>query len=64
SCEARDVKGLYAKARKGEILNFTGISSAYEPPQNPEIHIDTASLSAEDAANLILQKLKKAGHLL
>ncbi|MFK7865952.1 MAG: adenylyl-sulfate kinase [Alphaproteobacteria bacterium] len=64
SCEARDVKGLYAKARKGEILNFTGISSAYEPPQNPEIHIDTASLSAGDAANLILQKLKKAGHLL
>jgi len=48
--EKRDVKGLYAKARRGEIKNFTGISSAYETPENPEISIDTAKLSAEQAA--------------
>ena len=53
-CEERDVKGLYAKARSGQIPNFTGISSPYESPQNPEITIDTTELSPEDAANQIL----------
>ena len=53
-CEERDVKGLYAKARSGQIPNFTGISSPYESPQNPEITIDTTKLSPEDAANQIL----------
>ena len=54
-CEERDVKGLYAKARSGEIPNFTGISSPYESPENPEIIIDTTKLSAEEAANQIIE---------
>jgi bifunctional enzyme CysN/CysC len=53
--EARDVKGLYAKARAGEIAHFTGISSPYEPPERPDIHIDTARESAEDAAERIVE---------
>ena len=48
--EARDVKGLYAKARAGELKNFTGIDSPYEAPETPEIRIDTTALSAEAAA--------------
>jgi len=55
--EARDVKGLYAKARAGQLKNFTGIDSPYEPPEAPEIHIDTSTLSAEEAADLIVAKL-------
>jgi bifunctional enzyme CysN/CysC len=54
-CEERDVKGLYAKARSGEIPNFTGISSPYEYPEKPEIRIDTTKLSAEEAANQIIE---------
>lgn len=54
-CEERDVKGLYAKARSGQIPNFTGISSPYEPPEKPEIRIDTTKLSAEAAANEIIE---------
>ena len=45
-CERRDVKGLYAKARRGELINFTGIDSAYEPPASPEIHLRTMEMSA------------------
>jgi len=55
--ERRDEKGLYAKARSGELKNFTGIDSPYEPPEAPEIHIDTTKLSAEAAADLILEEL-------
>jgi len=55
--EARDVKGLYKKARAGELQNFTGISSPYEPPLNPEIRVDTTAMSAEEAAELIVAKL-------
>jgi bifunctional enzyme CysN/CysC len=55
--ERRDVKGLYAKARSGELKNFTGIDSPYEPPEHPEIHIDTTNLGAEEAADLIVEKL-------
>ena len=55
--EARDVKGLYAKARSGELSNFTGIDSPYEPPENPEIHIDTRVMTAEQAADLIIAAL-------
>jgi bifunctional enzyme CysN/CysC len=47
-CERRDTKGLYAKARRGELKNFTGIDSAYEPPERPEIHLDTTQSSAAD----------------
>jgi bifunctional enzyme CysN/CysC len=55
--EKRDVKGLYAKARAGELKNFTGIDSPYEPPENAEIRIDTTQMSVEEAADLILEKL-------
>jgi bifunctional enzyme CysN/CysC len=57
--EARDVKGLYAKARAGELKNFTGIDSPYEPPENAEIHIDTTALNADEAADLIVEELLK-----
>jgi len=59
TCEERDVKGLYAKARSGEIPNFTGISSPYEAPETPEIRIDTTNTSAEEAANQIIEFLTK-----
>jgi bifunctional enzyme CysN/CysC len=55
--EKRDAKGLYAKARAGELKNFTGIDSPYEVPENPEIHIDTTKLSADEAADVIVEKL-------
>jgi len=58
--EKRDPKGLYAKARAGEIRNFTGIDSPYEPPQNPDVHIDTTKMSAEEAADLLLERLLKS----
>ncbi len=62
-CEQRDVKGLYAKARRGEIKNFTGIDSEYQAPQSPEIEINTAELSSEDAALNIITYLKEKGYL-
>ena len=55
--ERRDPKGLYAKARAGEIVNFTGIDSPYEVPENAEIHIDTMAMSAEEAADRIVAEL-------
>jgi bifunctional enzyme CysN/CysC len=55
--EKRDVKGLYAKARAGEIKNFTGIDSPYEPPEAPEIHIDTTAIDANEAADIIVDEL-------
>jgi bifunctional enzyme CysN/CysC len=55
--EARDVKGLYKKARAGTLKNFTGIDSPYEPPVDPEIHIDTAKVTPEEAADLIIARL-------
>ena len=58
--EKRDAKGLYAKARAGEIKNFTGIDSPYEEPEAPEIHIDTTELTAEQAADLIVDRLLRA----
>ncbi len=61
--EERDVKGLYKKARAGEIKNFTGIDSPYEAPINPEIMVDTSKISAEDAALLIAEHLEKSGIL-
>jgi bifunctional enzyme CysN/CysC len=51
------VKGLYKKARAGQLDNFTGIDSPYEAPQNPELHIDTTRLSSEEAAELIVDRL-------
>ncbi len=61
--EKRDVKGLYAKARRGEIKHFTGIDSAYEEPESPEIHLDTTRLSAEAAAEQIVAYLSRNGRL-
>ncbi|MEO0398518.1 MAG: sulfate adenylyltransferase subunit CysN [Pseudomonadota bacterium] len=62
-CEDRDVKGLYAKARRGEIKNFTGIDSDYEPPEAPELTIDTSKESAEEAATTIVAYLEQKGYL-
>ncbi len=57
AAEARDVKGLYRKARAGTLRNFTGIDSPYEAPQDPEIRIDTTAMSPEEAADLIVARL-------
>jgi bifunctional enzyme CysN/CysC len=61
--ETRDVKGLYKKARRGELKNFTGIDSPYEPPETPEIYLDTAKASPEDSATAIVDGLREAGML-
>jgi bifunctional enzyme CysN/CysC len=61
--EARDPKGLYQKARRGEIQNFTGIDSPYEAPEGAEIRIDTTAVSAEGAVDLILAELERLGVL-
>lgn len=62
-CEARDRKGLYAKARAGLIKNFTGIDDPYEPPEAPEVVIDTTQMSPEEAAQRVLDYLKEQGYL-
>jgi len=61
--EARDVKGLYAKARAGEIKNFTGIDSEYQAPENPEIEVNTVEMSADEAAEMIVKYLDDNGFL-
>ncbi|MCL4151885.1 UNVERIFIED_CONTAM: hypothetical protein GTU68_020312 [Idotea baltica] len=61
--EERDVKGLYAKARKGEIKNFTGIDSPYEPPRDPEIRLATTDQSPDEAADDLLKFLKANGYI-
>ncbi len=62
-CETRDVKGLYKKARNGEIKDFTGISSPYEAPTNPELKIDTHALSLEESVQKVISLLR-ARHIL
>lgn len=57
-CEKRDVKGLYAKARRGEISNFTGISSPFEEPQNPDVLVPTHELSIEEGVERVLSVLE------
>ena len=57
ACEARDVKGLYAKARRGELKNFTGIDSAYERPTQPELRLDTCLMSAETCVEEIIRSV-------
>jgi bifunctional enzyme CysN/CysC len=59
--EARDPKGLYRKARAGELKNFTGIDSPYEPPLHPDMHIDTTLTSPDDAAELIVRLIEQRG---
>jgi bifunctional enzyme CysN/CysC len=61
--EKRDVKGLYKKARRGELKNFTGIDSPYEPPENPEIYVDTTQSKAEESAAAIIEHLRRYGRL-
>jgi adenylylsulfate kinase len=60
-CARRDVKGLYEKAMRGEIPNFTGVSDPYEAPANPEIRIDSEHEAPEESAQLILQLLEERG---
>jgi len=62
-CERRDVKGMYQKARRGEIKNFTGIDDPYEPPVQPELVIDTVEKTAEDNARSIISYLAERGFL-
>jgi adenylylsulfate kinase len=62
-CERRDVKGLYAKARAGEIPEFTGISDPYEEPVAPELRLDTTTLSPKESAQLVIAKLEELGCL-
>jgi bifunctional enzyme CysN/CysC len=59
--ESRDPKGLYKKARRGELRNFTGVDSPYEMPEHPDVRVDTTRLSAEDAARVILERLGRVG---
>ena len=62
-CERRDPKGLYAKARAGKIAHFTGIDSAYEPPEAPALVLHTADLSAHEAADHVIALLRQGGHV-
>jgi adenylylsulfate kinase len=62
-CEQRDVKGLYKKARAGEIKNFTGIDDPYEPPLNPEVECRTERESLEESVSKVLAKLQELGYL-
>lgn len=60
-CEDRDVKGLYKKARAGEIKDFTGISSPYEHPKNPELMVNTGELSLDNSVELVMEMLMERG---
>ncbi len=62
-CEERDIKGLYAKARRGEIKGFTGIDDPYEPPRNPEITLDTVNNTPEENARIIIAYLEERGFI-
>jgi len=62
-CEQRDVKGLYAKARAGQIKGFTGVDDPFEIPENPEISIDTSKLAIDEAVNRILALPERDGLL-
>ena len=63
-CEERDVKGLYKKARAGEIKNYTGISSPYEAPKNPDIELHTGTLPLRECVNTIITELRERGIIL
>ena len=62
-CEARDVKGWYAKARAGEVKAFTGVDDPYEPPVTPELHLRTVGTTAEANAALVIAELERRGDL-
>jgi bifunctional enzyme CysN/CysC len=61
--ESRDIKGLYGKARRGELTNFTGIDSPYEPPETPEVRIETTATSPAEAAQQVVDALRDMGVL-
>jgi adenylylsulfate kinase len=63
TCETRDPKGLYKKARAGQLKNFTGIDDPYEAPLAPELTIDATSISPQDATIQVMEYLQKCGHL-
>jgi bifunctional enzyme CysN/CysC len=60
-CKRRDPKGLYARALEGKIKNFTGIDSPYEPPESPEIVVDTSKVAAEESAQRVVHSLRERG---
>ena len=60
-CESRDAKGMYAKARRGEITGFTGIDDPYETPERPDLRLETESQPAEENARVILDLLARRG---
>ena len=62
-CEERDVKGLYARARSGEIKQFTGISDPYEAPLNPEVNCETHKETLEESVNKVIAKLEEMGYI-
>lgn len=62
-CESRDVKGLYARARRGEVEDFTGVSAPYEAPAKPEIKIATEDSTVDESVDRILEYLRKHGHI-
>lgn len=63
TCESRDPKGLYKKARAGEITNFTGVSAPYEEPESPELVVDTAHADVDACADLVVQFLERGGYI-
>ncbi len=63
TCEGRDVKGLYKKARAGEIPEFTGISAPYEEPEKPEVVIDTNGQTVDESVQVLVEYLRKGGYL-
>ena len=60
-CERRDPKGLYRKARAGALRNFTGIDSAYEPPEDPDLHLQTLNLTVEREVDIVVDALRRRG---
>ena len=62
-CEQRDPKGLYKKARAGEIKGFTGVDDPYEPPLDPDLAIDTSKVSPQEAAVQLCEMLERAGRI-
>jgi adenylylsulfate kinase len=62
-CESRDVKGLYKRARSGEIKQFTGIDDPYEPPTNPEVNCETHNETLEESVNKVIGKLEELGYM-
>ena len=61
--ESRDPKGLYKKARRGELKNFTGLDSPYEPPEHADVRVDTTRVAPGEAVEVIIERLRQSGRL-